>query len=353
MTLAVSRPCDIFRTAAPEYRQHGVAIVPCDDDKKPLVSGWAKWKGPPSFRTVTCLADKFPTANIAAVPGASRGGLICVDVDEPELTREMYQRFGKTPLVAETPAGGRHLWYRGRTRSANLRQSEGIAVDVKSLGAIVLMPPSRRQNGAYEFLIGSIDDITKLPPIRPGSLPNPTTHRAKVGERNNSLFNALRRKVRSLDSFDALLFEARGINSGYLPPMDEGEVLKTAKSVWDWSIAHPRGAWKHHHTLIRNVDIFELPPHAHQLLCALLAAHSEGSGRRETGFAISPKAMERAQTIPGWTVRAYRAARDTLLHLGRIELIRTERHHAPAYYRFRAPVGSPSDHQVGTRGRGR
>lgn len=332
-----------FAKAAASYARAGIATIPCDADKQPLVSGWNKWKGPALETTILRFVEKFPNANIAALPGASRGGLICVDIDDPDLTREMWQRFGPTPLVIETPSGGRHFWYRGRARSANLRQSECIPVDIKSQGSIVLMPPSRRATGAYTFLLGDIDDIARLPTIRRGSLAaEPPLQGVAEGRRNTELFKALRSMVRGTESLEMLLERAHCLNATYRPPLGEQEVAKTTASVWAWYLKHPKGAWKHGHLLIRTTDIFELDSDALKLYLVLKAAHDNDSGRARDGFAISPKAMWREGTIPGWGRGAYTNARDALLECGRLSLVSKARRGRPALYRLTEPLSQPA-----------
>jgi hypothetical protein len=326
-----------FAESWPDYRRVDVATIPASEDKEPLVIGWGKWQRPPRPQTLERFAGRHPDANLAIVGGASRGGLICVDIDEPEYTREAWRRFGATPVVVLTPSGGRHLWYRGRCRSANLRRSEKIAVDIKGPGSMVLAPPSRRANGAYEFYIGEIEDFARLPAIRWAGLPQEgSSERVEEGYRNDTLFNALRRIAREFadDRFDDLLLEARRINAGFLPPMSNAEVIKTARSAWKWRQDHPKGAWKHHHTLAPNELLTgNVSDAAVRLELVLRAAWPPQSGYRS--FPISDIAMQRAGTIGGWSRDRYRNARDELLAAGRLARVRPARGRTAALYRLR------------------
>jgi hypothetical protein len=325
---------DLFRAAWADYRRHGLAIIPANQNKEPLVRGWGKWHGPPTRDTLARFADRFPTSNIAILTGLSR--LIVIDIDDPDLTREMWQRFGPTPLIGQSPSGGRHLFYNGRCKSTDLR-AENLDVDIKSLGGIVLAPPSRRPQGVYEFLSGSIDDFARLPAIRLDGLPTPKDEtEAREPFRNKTLFKVLRPIARQFAEEDFALFlaEARAIASTYRPPEEDYKVVATAKSVWKWRLKHPRGAWKVNHTLIDTADAIELPGDALKLLIVLKAAHENDTGRGHDGFVISPSAMWRSSTIPGWSDKAYAKARDLLIDAGKLIVIQPPQPHRAGVYRF-------------------
>ena len=62
---------EVFGAAAEELLSHGLAVLPIDVDKKPLVSGFDGWHRRPGLSTVRTWATKFPYANIAVIPGIS------------------------------------------------------------------------------------------------------------------------------------------------------------------------------------------------------------------------------------------------------------------------------------------
>lgn len=148
--------------------------------------------------TVPPIARKFADANIALLTGAS--GLNVVDIDAPELLRPMQRRFGETPLIVETAGrGGFQLYYRASpdVRAADLRRTEGLAVEIKAGGNIVIAPPSRSPitGRDYRCMEGRFDRATlaALPKLdfpdvfRSGSL---SDHRRIVeGHRNDVLFS--------------------------------------------------------------------------------------------------------------------------------------------------------------------
>jgi excisionase family DNA binding protein len=164
-----------FARSAGSLRALGLAVLPCGaGEKRPLVAGFTRWRGPPAASTVADWASKFPTANVGVVCGLS--GLVVVDVDDPALVDTALAHFGATPLRVRTPSGGRHLYFRDTTgqRCRNLRLSHGAAIDVKGEGGFVLVPPSTSASGApYAFEAGDFSVLAQLPPFYPITLRRP------------------------------------------------------------------------------------------------------------------------------------------------------------------------------------
>jgi hypothetical protein len=321
-----------FAETAAAYVAAGIAVIPCDG-KRPLIAGFGKHRAPMSPDSIAQLIRKYGDANIAALPGISLGGLRCSDVDEPAIIRAAACRFGPTPLITSTPRNGAHLWYAGRCKSQNLRASEQLPIDIKSEGAIVLLPPSRTERGAYQFLVGGIADFGRLPPMRPGALRQ--HHVRTEGYRNNGLFDALRAIAHDFarDDFDSYITVARAINAKYAPPLDDGEAVRCAMWVWRYRLTRPkRSRWKINHSLTDNGILFDpaLDDAAVRLLLVLHAAH-DATGR---DFPIVAKAMALKQTIPGWGRDRYLEARERLLRVGWLRLVRPHGPRRPALFRF-------------------
>jgi hypothetical protein len=115
-------------------------------------------KGLVTVANASDLARRFADANVAIV--MSHSHLIAVDVDEPSLKSEMLRRFGPTPLMIRSGgSGGVHLLYRAvhGVTPTDLRDTEGIAVEIKAAGTILVVPPSvhRGTGRAYKFLEGA------------------------------------------------------------------------------------------------------------------------------------------------------------------------------------------------------
>lgn len=168
-------PCEYpFASTAKQLRRLGLAVLPCGGEtgKSPRVAGFTKWRVPPIDSTLDKWSTKNPGANIGVSCGPSR--VVVVDIDDPARFDELIERFGPTPLIARTPSGGVHLWYRNSNfqRCRNLRSSHQLKVDIKAIGGFVVVPPSvRPRDGArYTFLQGDWSCARQLPPFRSEAL---------------------------------------------------------------------------------------------------------------------------------------------------------------------------------------
>ena len=337
-----------FASAAPELAGLGLAVIPVggDDGKRPLVR-WPRWPVGANSEALAAWVESFPNENIGVLTKLSK--LAIVDVDDRKLFDVAQRRFGPTPIITRTPSGGAHLWYRANGESSrNLRLSEGLAIDVKaggaSRGGFVVVPPSRRPAGpyagnAYCFDLGGWADLSGLPKLLPGSLPDNGEElrcagnrgigvgaarelaliAIRFGVRNNKLFSALMSKATRLNSEIELATEAAQLNSGFEAPLSLQEVIRVVKSVWGyrergeiWNDGEPRILITRAELLAfgGDADAFLLYKHLH-------ANHAA----RHVPFAISPNAMNDAETIPGWGRARYRSSRNALVSLGRVLLV--------------------------------
>jgi Bifunctional DNA primase/polymerase, N-terminal len=165
-----------FAKVAETLWHAGLVPIPVggEDGKKPLVTSFTKWKRHPGLSAIRKWIIKYPGANVGVVTGPS-SGVCVVDVDsaDPVVQRRMIERFGYTALKTQTPRGGCHLWYQyNGEASADL--SPHIPVQVKAAGGFVVVPPSVRPSGphagcSYEFIQGTLKDLARLPPMRPGA----------------------------------------------------------------------------------------------------------------------------------------------------------------------------------------
>ncbi|NQV22456.1 MAG: bifunctional DNA primase/polymerase [Rhodospirillales bacterium] len=158
----------IFATYAGDYASRGLRVFPVggEDGKIPQIKGWPEWA---TTQPENWMIGKFPDANIGVLDGV---GITRVDIDDPELFDCALARFGPTPLVAQTPSGGSHLWYRsnGEYRATRL---EDMKIDILGKGGFGVAPPSIRPGlGNYSFRTGGVEDIGRLPNIRRSALPD-------------------------------------------------------------------------------------------------------------------------------------------------------------------------------------
>jgi Primase C terminal 1 (PriCT-1) len=119
---------------------------------------------------------------------------------------------------------------------------DGMKIDVKGLGGLVVAPPSTRimADGpvrTYQFLEGGWEWVETLPRIKAGALPKgfyrsqfsdgaPLTDRVGIGQRNVALFNSLLRLAKTSRTRDELLQEAIAINDGFTEPFKGGRLKR-------------------------------------------------------------------------------------------------------------------------------
>jgi hypothetical protein len=227
-----------------EYAVHGIALFPlaAGNRKKPAITNWQRI----GLRGSSELARKFPDASAFGFCTGPRSGVTVLDIDVPDETalRDALDRHGATPVVIRSGSGNHQCWYRHNGERRMIRPFEGKPVDVLG-GGFVVAPPSRGPNANYAFLQGTLDDLGNLPIMRgfeaehvgnTAVTPAPSgAERATQGGRNNALFRFCMRQARHCDDFDSLLDCARTCNDGFCPPLADDEVLKVARSAWDYT----------------------------------------------------------------------------------------------------------------------
>ena len=328
-----------FERAAFELTSHDLVVGPAigDDGKAALFGGKAPGR-PLSVKGLEDLAARYPSANVGIYTGPSK--VLVVDIDNPALLRMMLERFGDTPLITRTPGGGAHLWYRSSgERSRNLRQTEGLPVDIKAEGGFVVVPPSVRPTGAhegktYEFAAGSWDDLKDLPPIRPGALEGFTpgngldpgsdpvpVRNVSVGYRNDMLFRACLQQAPQCDTLEDLIDVARSIVADHFEIAPDQafldrEIRKTAASAWKYETEGRN--WAARRTAVVQLPvtaIAELATSGNALVLLGYLFHFH-AGRTEP-FALAERAMAVHEAIPGWRdPKRYSRARSVLIEKG-------------------------------------
>ena len=323
-----------FGDYAPTLHERGLAVLPCggEDGKRPLVRGWQTGKR--RAETIAEWVRRHPNANIGLSCALSQ--IVVVDVDEAKLIEPMLEKFGDTPLMTSTPRGGAHLWYRkdGRVRSGNLK-SEGLAVDIKADGGLVVVPPSRNPNSgrSYKFEPGSWDNLARLPPFcRETYAAAPSNDNNKPsavgliteGHRNPSLHRHLLRAARHVERFDCLIFEARRFNEQHLsPPLPDAEVVKTANSAWKYQTVGRNwmGSRGYVHWSVEQAQkcgLHKRGGDAIILMTILQAKHVN----REVPFAVAARAMAEQEVIRGWSEHRTRKALEAAVELRLIQIVR-------------------------------
>jgi hypothetical protein len=333
-----------FGKYAAQLAELGLSPLPVGgpDGKMPLLKRYTN--GLVSIANASSFALRFGSANIALLTGLS--GLTVVDVDEPGLASQMERRFGSTSLVVRSGGrGGTHLYY-GSTEGLNptdLRDSEGIPVEVKAAKTIVVVPPSvHPETGRrYEFIEGAFDRATldALPPFRFEALRMGRTvddvRRILKGERNNWLFLQCMRAAHFCDAFEDLFDYAQSRNEECEPHLDDAEVRKIAVSAWGYTTRGLNWVGSTGRVILTENEIDDLarlfPGNEIAALLKLRIEHSARLARGEP-FAFATLAMARDKVLPDWTRHDYRAAAQRLESAGLLRRVAQGRHGVPVQY---------------------
>jgi hypothetical protein len=268
----------------------------------------------------------FAAANVGIVTGLS--GVTIVDCDEPGLVKHAFEMFGETSLVTATPSGGAHAWYRADGERCATLRGRGLAIDIKAEGGFVVVPPSVRPSGpyagrAYSFIRGDLDELPRLPTLRPDVLeqfrsqtPERIVHSTATkaalpeGVRNVDLFLRALRLATGTASFDALLEALLAANDRLCqPPLDSDETAKVARSAWRYE-SEGRNWVSTPSFVIAHSQLDAVPDAGTFLLLAILWRYH---GSRQEPFAIVPEAMRAKGVVPGMSTRGIRQARERLV----------------------------------------
>ncbi len=118
--------------------------------------------------------------------------LAVFDCDDAHLADLVTQKCGLTPYMCVTPHGGRHLYYRrppGTTVSNRVR-IDGLRLDLRTTGGIVLVPPSKLAVGTYQWLGPSLPMLERLPVANVSWLKKPAPVRSLISDRSLAIRRA-------------------------------------------------------------------------------------------------------------------------------------------------------------------
>jgi hypothetical protein len=300
-------------------------------NKKPHVTGFTKWKFPPSKKSLIDWATQYPNANIGLITG-ELSDITVVDIDDPNLIEGMLDRYGKTPLQVRTPSDGVHLYYRHSGEGCQNLRTEGLAVDIKGQGGFVVAPPSIGDNGAYAFMEGDWLCIPNLPPMLKTDAPvtnksGNNDNLTPYGTRNNSLFNHLCGQYHYCDYPSIDLFEIANtfrLSCDDYPPMADTEFINTVNSVLKYAADGRLFVKGQGGTIVRHTELDLLAAH-NRCGDALMLLHVLRRNQSHHGepFSIAVDSMARDGVIPGWkkSPGRYEKARSVLLDLNLIRKI--------------------------------
>ena len=143
--------------AALAYQRKGLSVIPCRQDKKPLIPWEPHQTRRAEAQEIKSWFSKWPDMNIGIVTGEI-SGMDVVDVDTPEGYELLAGALGDdvatfNPPIASTPRDGKHL-YVVNTGEGN-KTSFLKGVDYRGQGGFAVAPPSIGANGKpYQWIEG-------------------------------------------------------------------------------------------------------------------------------------------------------------------------------------------------------
>ena len=151
--------------------------LPSRPNKTPAVRGYLKI----GLDVSRQLAIKFP-ANDAFGLACRRNRITVLDVDtnDERVLVEGLDRHGPTPFIVRSGSGNFQAWYRHNGERRKVRPDAEKPIDILGDGYVVC-PPSVAAKGSYQIIQGSLEDLARLPKMRPQT----EQQTAAVGNDNN------------------------------------------------------------------------------------------------------------------------------------------------------------------------
>jgi Bifunctional DNA primase/polymerase, N-terminal/Primase C terminal 1 (PriCT-1) len=325
----------LFAEWQPRYAEHGIPTFPVRD-KRPAVRGYLKLGPIASAR----LTEKFSNADSIGFALGGRSKITVLDVDTPNerVLADVLDRHGRTPIIVRSGSGNYQCWYRWNRERRQIRPFGEKPIDVLG-GGFVVAPPSRGTNSNYRFIEGSLDDLDSLPVLRGIEIATSPLSPASIvdggvteGHRNASLWRHCMQSARYCDDVDAVLDVARTHNAEFMPPLTDSEVMKVAKSAWDYT---ERGAnrFGRHGVFFDTDEVNRLITSDSDAF--VLLAFLRANNRPESVFMV---ANGLAETL-GWGLNRLRRARNRVEET-EIEMVRRpSTFKGAALYRWKAKGG--------------
>jgi hypothetical protein len=321
----------LFAEWQPRYAEHNIAIFPVTANKVPAIKGYLRV----GLNASEQLAMRFPD-NDAFGLACRRNRITVLDIDTPDerVLADALSRHGQTPFIVRSGSGNFQAWYRHGGETRRVRPDPDKPIDILGDGFVVA-PPSRGSKGQYQFLQGTLDDLDRLPRMRP--LENPVGNRVGCAstavsallapvpqtqlaprdiKRNETLWRHCMKAARSCARLENLMEAAVEFNNAeFYRPLPADEVLKIVASAWGYEV-EGKNFFGYGPRVVLDVDVVDdlaaEAPRAFALL-GILNRHHAGSER----FILAKGMAEKL----GWSVNTMKAARDELERRGYIECL--------------------------------
>lgn len=325
-----------YRVWQLQYAARRIATFPVrvsDGVKKPAIRGWQRVGLPASAK----LAEKFAGADAFGFCPGRRSGLTILDVDtnDERVLAYALDRHGPTPIVVRSGSGNHQAWYRHNGEKRLIRPEPDTPIDILGSGFVVA-PPSRGIKSHYQFILGGLDDLHRLPRLRglpanvnrrTGTIAPQSTDLIREGVRNRTLWEHCMGAAHHCDDLDALLDVARTRNAEFSPPLPDDEVVKVATSTWRYTVRGENWFGRPGVFFDANVaDRFIRTDQDAFILLAFLRANN----KPDRVFMV---ANGLANAL-GWTEKRVARTRNRLLEGKFIGRVSPARQHRPAWYRW-------------------
>lgn len=319
------------------YAEHGIPLMPMEivgTRKKPMVTHPDRLTLKRSRGLAT--EPRFKDVEMFGFIAGARSKVTILDIDGNDdrqwqrLLQDMQDRHGESRLIARTPSGGFHLYYRHNGEQAKVARvrpwrETGEPIDVLHSGPVVA-PPSQGTRATYEIICGTLDDLAWLTVMRGlGANDNAAqATRIRQGERAEALWRFSMSQARFLDDGDeaglldvATTWANNHLDRGNGHQFTDAEIKRTVHSAWELTRSGRNWFGGGQVVPLGHAEIDEMAenPDAFTLYMILKRLHW---GRN---FAIA-NAM--AATMPGggWTVKRFAAARRFLEERRKVVMLR-------------------------------
>jgi Bifunctional DNA primase/polymerase, N-terminal len=335
---AILTSSNTFRDWQPRYAERNIPTFPIEiglDTKKPMVSNYCRFGLPASAE----IARRYPEATAIGFMAGRRTGLTVLDVDttDERVLADALDKHGRTPVIVRSGSGHHQAWFRHNGEGRHVRAfGPDTPIDILG-GGFVVAPPSRGIKADYRFIQGGLDDLDRLPMLQNLKIetasPSPALDLSQgksiiEGQRNDTLWRYCMEQAHHCDDLETLFDVARTRNEDCLPLLDDGEVVKIAKSAWGYTIAG-QNRFGQTGARIRAAEVTSMAP-SNPYAFALLEYLRVHNGPDRT-FIV---ANALAETL-GWTRERFVKARDCL-EGSHLEMVRKySKKNGPAWYRWR------------------
>lgn len=150
------------------YLKQGISVVAADPKNKRPLFKWIEFqKTLPTEQQVRSMFQQHPKAMVSIVTG-ELSHIMVVDCDSPEAIKTIEDALPESfeTVIAVTPRGGRHYYFKCENGKWQTKASVLPNIDIRANGGVVVSPPSRNEaGGQYQWLNQLVFDPKQLQPM--------------------------------------------------------------------------------------------------------------------------------------------------------------------------------------------